>query len=819
MASNGTCRETARFYRRALALLLAGGAPIVIAAPAFAQALPVGPDAQATTPATPDAVQEEPASTDIIVTARKRDELLQDVPVALQAFSGEDVNRYAATSLTQLGEMATQVMLLPTGSGNGASFVVRGISSSNADPGVDSSVTINLDGLQISRGRTIAQAFFDVGSVEVLKGPQVLFFGKNSPAGVISIRSAEPTKDWEFRGKGYYEFNAKEFIGEAIASGPLSGDLGIRLAYQGTFSRGWLKNNAQPQPIQAGLPREPYAYPGATDRWLGGKDAHLARLTLDYSPAGSAFSANLKITGATEDLDASGSIKELVSCSGPKPRARGFVDPDGDCRLNGETSAGAIPREIQQHYRSLEDLDDGGPYNRFKSIMGVLNMSYEAGPITITSVTGVHSYKHFRWDDYDGTVWNFLGGSEDESFRQIDQEIRVLSDFDGQFNFVLGGFFEKTRRDYLQNNKIAPLGPDAATGFTNSATSIAEIDGTSKSLFGQIIWTPTDTIEVAAGVRTSWEKVSGSIGYDYVHAFLVGTFLPVGTYLRPEITDTNTSPEVTVRWKVTPNLTAYAAYKTGYKAGGFSTVAIIAPTAVASDLLYQPEDAKGGEVGLKANVLNGRLQGSLTAYLYDYNDSQEAVFNAITTSYVIRNADSRSKGVDFDVTFQATPELRLRAQLGYNDARYRSYPNAPCWSGQLASEGCVAAPGGGTIQDLSGRTRAFAPKWDGGAGVDFDAPMNDSLKFGASFDVHYTTAYDTQPTLNPFGRQDGFGRINATVRVGDIDDRWEIALIARNLLNQRYIGASVDQPGGTRGDVLGDVIRPQQLGIQTQFKF
>jgi iron complex outermembrane receptor protein len=776
-------------------------ASLAIASPASAQ------DA----PQSASEVDDPLTSGDILVTARKREEKYQDVPVAFQVFSAEQVERYAASNLTQIGEMATQVQIVPTAAGTGASFVVRGISSSNADVSVNSSVALNLDGFQIDRGRMVQSAFFDMEGVEILKGPQVLFYGKNSPAGVVAIHSANPTPEWLFKGKAFYEFNADEFIGEAIASGPLTDTLGIRFAYRGNTSKGWLKNVAKPQ--ASPVPLEPYVFPGALDNRLGGRKGHLGRLTLEYKPT-TDFTANLKLSANRENLDAA-SLRELIACSGPLPRSRGFTDPDGDCTLNGVTSAGAYAREIQQAFPLLENRDDGGFVARFRGYLGVLNLDYNTGPLSISSVTAAHKYSWFQFDDFDGTVWNFAGGDQREKYRQISQELRVLSNFDSQLNFMLGGYYGYGRFDTENNCKIAPVGLDPATGQSNSCSLISRKKDTSLSAFGQLIWKPVEGIELTAGGRLSHEKTVGRIGYTYVHSLLTALFRSAGLPpLHPRITDTNFSPEVTALWKVTNDVSVYAAYKTGYKAGGYTAVAIISPSATDDSILYRPEKAKGGEIGLKAALDGGRLRVNMTAYKYNFDDGQDAVFVAPTTSFEVRNSDSKSTGIEFDVTYQVVPELRLNAQLGYNEAKYRKYLNAPCWSGELPSEGCI-----GGVQDLTGRPRPLAPKWDSAAGFDYQTAVGDAYRFGLSLNGHYRSGHHTQAALNPGGYQHGVFTANGSVRFGAANDRWEVAFIVQNLTNKRYFGNSLDQPGGTRGDVIADAIRPRQVALQTTVQF
>jgi iron complex outermembrane receptor protein len=160
---------------------------------------------------------------EILVTARKRTESAQDVPVVIQAFDAAAINRYAASNLEEISELASQVVINPGSSGNGGSVIIRGVGAPTLDPGIENSVTINIDGVQIDRGHVVRQAFFDMGSVQVLKGPQALFYGKNSPAGVIALESARPSyTESETRFQLGYELEAREIMGEAVISRPIT---------------------------------------------------------------------------------------------------------------------------------------------------------------------------------------------------------------------------------------------------------------------------------------------------------------------------------------------------------------------------------------------------------------------------------------------------------------------------------------------------------------------------------------------------------------------------------------------------------------------
>ncbi|MBI1180210.1 MAG: TonB-dependent receptor plug domain-containing protein, partial [Alphaproteobacteria bacterium] len=172
----------------------------------------------------------KPATETIMVTARKTAETLQEVPVTVSVVGGKDLARFNYDKIENLTTRIPTLNVQTGGSGSGAQVTLRGVGSSNISDAFDSAVALNYDGVMISQMRVLQSAFFDVQQVEVLKGPQSLYFGKSASAGVISIKSANPTQDWEMGAKASYEFEEQGYTGEAYVSGPLNDKVGVRLA-------------------------------------------------------------------------------------------------------------------------------------------------------------------------------------------------------------------------------------------------------------------------------------------------------------------------------------------------------------------------------------------------------------------------------------------------------------------------------------------------------------------------------------------------------------------------------------------------------------
>jgi len=800
--------------RGAVALLLPSSA-LGIAAPAFAQ------------DGAPVAVPIKPAggAEDIIVTARKKNETLLSVPVAVSAVASADIQRYAATDLGKIGQLVPQVILAKSGGGGaGASFSIRGIGSSALDAGIDQTVALNIDGLQISRGRLITQSFFDIAQVEVLKGPQALFFGKNSPGGVVSVHTNGPTKDFTGYVRAGYEFNAHERYVEGAIAGPITDTLGFRIALRGDQMRGYIKNVAGP----VTLPSDP-SNPGvgAAHPYDPGTKEFLGRGTLEWKPAPN-FDASLKVFGDTLKDHGETSGTEL-KCAGDHPATLDVLsgtyvtDPYADCKINGKRTLGAFNPGIAANYPGS---NGGVPETKYHSIMASLTMNWRLDKIAFTSVTGYWNYNNDGFDNFAFDSVPAVAGVNGDKSHAFTQEFRANTTFDGPLNFTVGAYYESQHRDTRGFGFIGDVGADPRNGQTNNWTLITQNSGKTYSAFGQATYNILSNLELAAGVRWTRETKTTTLGNTFVNENFaaLGIVEQEGLLSTGHFKDNNFSPEATLNWHPTRQTTLYAAYKTGYKSGGFSNPSILSQGQNADNLSFKPEHAKGGEIGFKASLMGGRLAINSAVYRYTYKGLQLTSFNPSPPSFTIRNAASaRTTGVEIDTSFQLTREFQIRAAGGYNKAKYLSFPGGACYQGQpVGEDACRPATdpvGIANTQDLSGAALVRAPKWSLNGGVTYDVPLSADMTFGASVDANYTSGYWLLENENPAGWQKGFARLNATVRLYQPADKWELAFIGRNLTNKYYGIAGAEQPFGQAGAIWENIGRPRELLLQATYRF
>ncbi|WP_313803649.1 TonB-dependent receptor domain-containing protein [Sphingobium sp.] len=761
-------------------------------------------------------------SQEIVVTARRREERLQDVPVAATVVGQEQIRQYDLTSVANIKIAAPEISLDRGFTGSASSISLRGVNSSSIDGGVEQSVLLDFDGMAISRGRILNDALFDVEGLSVLKGPQAVFFGKNSPGGVVSIKSANPGSKFEAYVRTGYEFTSDNAQVEAAAGGPIGAGFGLRVAMFASDSQGYIHN--QDRDGVADLVRTAASgstfVPAAPSR-LGAERKLAGRVTLTYD-SGDGFTANFKMLASRYRGQGIQSFSEIMGCPGGRTRpvtGGGVVDQTGDCQLNDRSSQGWLSPTILANWSQVTQNGNGRPYSKNNSYLPTLTLQYAADAVTITSVTGYYDYDYASQGNADATAYSYFWSYSNERNKSFYQELRATTSFDGPLNFAGGGHYERNRRVLFVGAASGPLPLDPATGRYNANDNEQRNRSEAWSIFGQASFDITPELELAGGARYTRQHNEVNSGNVYRHP-LVTSQLPVGVRIIGEKSQDNISPEATLTWRPSRQLTLYGAYKTGFLAGGFSNPGALSAITTRDTLSFDAETVTGFEIGAKTSTMNGRLTANLTGYRYVYKGlplTSILAVNASTLTYVTQNAaNTIAQGVEFEGAYRAPGGLTLRATAAYNDAHYKDFANAQCYTGQTAAQGCVPV-GNVTAQDLSGRGVYRAPKFIATAGAvqTFDLASNISTTLNA--DVRYSSGYYTGLNLNPVSYQDGFLMLNAGARF-DVNDRYSLAIIGRNLTNRRYGTIGFDKPGGS-GEVYTVAGEPRSIVLQFETKF
>ena len=738
----------------------------------------------------PESTEDQGGLEEIIVTAQKRAEGLSDVPISISAVSGKQVENYGQTNLEQISSSVPNLKITQTAIAN--RIAIRGIASGD-NKGFEQSVAMFVDGVYYGRDQLSRLPLVDMERVEVLRGPQPTLFGKNAIAGAVNITTRSPTDEFEGSISGLYEFNHKEFQLTGVLSGPLSEGIEARVVGYHRSMDGYFYN----QELDRDEPNvDEYYFRGKLEFDKGGPFA--AELKLEY--------ADFEMKGQPRDVFGAVGIYNAVF-QGPF-----FVSTDAD-----------YVRE------------DNGYESKNKVFGATLNADLELGEHTLTSVSSLLDYKTREIVDVDFSGISFLDGTNlREDYRQFSQELRLTSPGTEAFNYIAGVYYQHAKLDVqdftLFNPTFLALGaPFSALGDTSN-----DRDYTQKSdlisAFAQGELSVTDQLRITAGARFNHEKKSGSRSLAIVQGPLSVAPAPVvaavfralnieAHSISGKISEDSFNPMVNVQYDATDDLMVYASYAKGTKAGGFDIRSNSLPTSTTvarpGAFIFEDESADNFEAGLKYKGRN--IAFNLSVYRTDYKDLQVNIFDG-TLNFNVRNAaEARTQGVEADFRAALAPGLTVSGAVAYLDFKFTNFTDGQCYY--------LQTPGPNGFCDYSGKRNALSPKWSGNLNLDYTTPVTSSMKVAFNINADFSSSFIAAANLDPRTHQDGYVKLGARLALAEVDDRWEVALIGRNLTNQRILQTASSMPlastitGGAGNAYNGIVDRPRTIAVQLTGRF
>ena len=518
----------------------------------------------------------------------------------------------------------------------GEQVSIRGVGTIASDPGVDSSVSLNIDGLDIGSAPALESGLFDLQHIEVLKGPQALFYGKASTGGVISLRTADPTDQFEVIGTEAYEFEAITPREEFIISGPVTDTLKLRLASMYSTSEGYFHETAIAAPGTGAVTPTSDREPGVNQ--------YMFRGTALWNPS-SQLEARLKIN-ATNIHGVNLETAELTSC----PQGPNFAPGFGIPFIAG--SSCKVSRNIQDVYMDPANFPAGLPENGVPFIeiyqrFGSLELNYRPTQnLALTSETGYYYLSEHSSFNATGSssAGPAIGVTDSYSRQELTEEIRLNSEFTGPLNYMAGAFYED---GHIYDNGIVEGNSAYHLPAILSDDVFDPLDIKTYSLFGQLRWKIASQLELAAGNR--WTDETRSLTPYRVKAG-IPVFIPLAV---SRIKSDNNSPEVTLTYKPTEEETLFAAFKQAYKSGSFALGTVPVPGGNQS---FGDEKVDGGEVGLKSLLLDRHLAVDLAAYYYHYEGLQVGV-NGFLQNGVPQTQVENAAGASTSSTMESSAEV------------------------------------------------------------------------------------------------------------------------------------------------------------------
>ena len=761
---------------------------------------------------------------EIVVTARKRSENLQDVPISAQVISGQTLADNSIRSLTELSQSLPGIQL--NGTAASGQFFIRGIGS-GANLTFDQSVGTFIDDIYHGRTRVAEEAFLDLDRIEVLKGPQSTFFGNNAVAGALNIVTAKPTDTFGGSVRALYG-QYGQYAGEGMLNIPLNSDLAVRIAAIGDGMSGWAK--------------DPYAGHDQPDQ-----NNKAGRITFLYRPSDD-FDATLKVEGGTNH-DSDGGVEG--NCPTPLP----ITTPGNLC--GQELKAG-----YTLGVSNFRDTTDGGEGVDLSTFEDVLTVHYHVGEDTLTSVTGFYNYHFTETVDADGSPLQLVNLEVGEAYHQFSQELRIASP-QGQTVEWLAGLY--LQDDHLNGN-ATQLSDYYQSATVNSNAAYAALRpylplGTSGpyeqsqhsyAAFAALDWNITDQLKVGAGLRGSWVyKSAANDAYDGTAGATYGDIIPLPTAalqtlaskllgpIKPAWTAKNSynagMPSAEIDYKIVPTVMAYATYARGFLAGVPTDVGYVQPLTGVAVPPILPERVNAYEVGLKSSLFEDHVRLNADVFRSNYTDLQVANFiigPSGPVSSITNAGSSRTQGVELSGEWVLNG-FRFQTAVTYLNARYLSYPNVTLTAAETfchvaanaKTASCLAAfpDGTPTEQDLAGQPTSFAPTWSGSVTASYTATLPRGYHFITETDVNATTNYfyGNGGNDDPELKQPGYARLDGRLTLEGPNGHWAVDVILKNLTDKIIFlgGAGGTAVPASSGSTLLQVDQPRNVAVQGRYQW
>lgn len=743
-------------------------------------------------------VQGTASDQDIVVTAQKRTERLQDVPISITVASGEALENAHIVSLYDLPKL---VPGLAAGSGTSSakpSIKIRGIGSSGGTA-VEPSVANFQDGFYIPREGQVVGAFFDLEAIEVLRGPQGTLFGRNASVGAISVRSAMPSE--EFSGEIRVEAGTgARYKAEGFVNIPLSDRAQLRFAGIADMLDGYLKSSFD-------------------NRRLGGINTYAIRGTLNLELSDNLTSV-LRASHATRTGD--GFINYALV---PESFAPGLLQ----VYLNRFAALGATDVDLDRYDFKINAFSGNAPLSEHQ--VGVNHtLTWESdGGFTARILSSYQDWssdqKNFVGFTIPVPTYSQLTAWDSESYSNELQFLSPPDMLDGRLSFVGGLYQYHERYQYQESFAFFDFACRLILGarpillpscLANQGRDVNDLrfDQTTNSLaaYGQLNFKFTDTLDIVLGSR--WNRDRKRANLQQLVYFPEGALqaAPENSNLRRS--DSKVTWRANLNWRPTRDVLVFATYSTGFKSGGFNST--ISNVVLGTRRLLEPETVESWEIGTKTSWADGLLTLNATVYRMDISNFQDRAFNGV--SFSVNNAGKvRNQGFELETILRPAPGATLNAGLAYLDSEFLVYT------------GASPLPGFTGVQDISGARPTGTPKWSGNVGAEYEGDLSGGLSFLLRGDMRFVSRQNigAQNDNNPRTFQDGYALFGARITLFGPDKKWSVSAFGDNLADKKYCTGLAYQPfGGTFGVVSPGISplrcivgNPRTIGVAASLAF
>lgn len=708
---------------------------------------------------------------EIVVTARRREESLQDTPISISAFTGGELESRGITRIDQVAEIAPNVVIRSAGSINAssasASFFIRGIGQSdflhNTDPGVG----VYVDGVYVARSIGGLLDVLDVERVEVLRGPQGTLFGKNTIGGAVNITTQRPHD--EFEGNIAVTTGSFERIDVSGAMNVPIGD-GVYAHISGNYQN-----------------RDSYVEnltPGAPG--VGDIDSLSGRMALRVEPS-EVLTVDLAVDGTRRRENPSTFVLVGYDLTSP------FLAAGSGGMFNDQFLAGPFatygtyqtPSAVAQ---SLMDFPLG-PRSNIDILGANLTIEYDLGPAALKSISAVRSVRSTASADEDHSPFHVASIFADWKDDFYSQEVQLSGSTDS-LEWVAGAYYSAERGAMGEVVSTSLVGI-----YSGGKTSIDSL-----AVFSQATYDLTDRLSLTGGLRWTEDKKQFRPDQFIFESLLPP--IPVGTRLLPlqtvERSFTETIPYVSIALEPTEDFMLYASYSEGFKSGGFGQRIFPPLPAIPS---FEPETATVYEIGAKSTFFGNRVRLNGAAFRTDYEDLQVNVLAAGNLTLTTENAaEAIIEGFELELSALPVERLELQAAIGHLDARYKWLDPTAVVAGLALSQKFVNTP-----------------EWTASLSGSYRFELGGLGSLTPRVDWYYSSEVEHSVLNEPLHHQPDYSLLNASLTFRDPDERYEIVLAGRNVTDKEYIVAG--HTNATLGIAENAYARPAEWSLMLRWRF
>jgi iron complex outermembrane receptor protein len=692
-----------------------------------------------------DQVQDAEGSTDIIVTATRRSERLQDVPISVTAVTGDTLVQRGVTNPEELARLSPTLTSQSNASNaQGTNFSIRGVGTASFQRTIESSVATVIDDITLIRPEMGILNFTDIEQVEVLNGPQGMLFGKNASAGLINVRTRNPVHgETSLRVGGEYgrlntSNNTEQFRMFGVANLPLSPTLTARanVTYQDNT------------PTYRNLAVNPLFEAGLRQIVVGAK--------LLWEP-----SDRLSVLVSGDYMNSKG--------LGPGVFSYRYVAPGSPNNFFlGSVGITPGPDNTFSAYNAptFADTNLGGVQLKIDYDLG--------GGLQLTNITAYRGFDIRSGFDADYSPASLAElVSEPRGFHQLSNELRIASPTGGRFDYQFGLYALSGRvrqRSIVAASGGMPIPPGFNTFLGGDAQQRQKLG--SYAAFGQGTYRLTDALRVVVGGRVTFDEIK--MRYSAASNGAVVPLRPVTTSEQVGKRDhTNLSWRGILQYDASSDVMLYATAAKGYKGPGFTEY---------TTQSVDPEISTHFEVGAKTQFLDRRVTLNVSAYHTAFRDFQAQALDFNTLSILVKNAGRLvTQGFDAQLSARLAPGLTLSGGIAYTDARFRSFVGDLCYPGQPT---CV-----GGVSDSLGNRLPNAPKWKGVGDIRYEQALTSSIDGSIQVGLTSQTSVEYFSNADPQGHLGGFTTLDVVLGLAGQDKNWKLNLFCRNCTDRRYAGA------------------------------